>query len=119
MSSITKQYLADPKNINTNSNGFVLRNYILCNDGFIISVQASKLHYCSPKEYLPDGNYDSVEIGRVYINNEDKNHFTSYLDDFTNYGYLSSDGSVIGFCPIERVDEVIKLHGGIFKGGYR
>lgn len=115
MSSVIKEYLANPNNITSKSDKFVLRKHILCNDGFIISVQASSMHYCSPKENLDDGNYTTVEIGVVDIPKEDRKMFSSYLDDFTGYGCLSPGDKVIGCCPIERVDEVIRLHSGIYK----
>jgi len=48
----------------TSSNDeFNMRERIVCQDGFSMSIQASRLHYCSPRESLINGNYDSVEIG--------------------------------------------------------
>ena len=110
--STIKEYLSNKNNIESESSSFIIRKHVLCNDGFILSVQASRGHYCIPRKNLDNGEYTHVEIGISDIGNKSEG-FVSYLDDFTNYGYqYGSD--VIGVVPIERVDEVIKLHGGIY-----
>ena len=79
------------------------RPRLLCNDGFSISVQASKFHYCSPRL---DGaqDYEKVELG--YPSHEDEliNDYAED-DDYTN--------TVYGYVPIEVVEKLIEKHGGI------
>ena len=73
-----------------------------CADGFTMSVQASKSHYCSPrKDDVPE--YESVEIG--YPNQAEELIFE----------YAESNGyteTVYGFVPVGLVDQVIEKHGG-------
>lgn len=79
------------------------RPRLLCNDGFSISVQASKFHYCRPRL---DGaqDYEAVELG--YPSDEDEliNDYAED-DDYTN--------TVYGYVPIEVVEKLIEKHGGI------
>lgn len=56
---------------------FVLvRPHAICNDGYEISIQASRCHYCFPKKSLQYCNYTSVEV-YVYgeLNKKDLNAF--------------------------------------------
>lgn len=82
------------------------RPRIHCNDGFQISVQASAYHYCSPKANLKDATiYDSVECG-----------FPSKpCPIILKYAETPSDptGTSYGYVPIELVQQIIHLHGGI------
>ena len=112
MCSVTKEFLKNTGNITTYDNTCILRKHIICNDGFCISVQASKFHYSIPRENLDDGEYSHVEVSTSFIAEENIEYgFTTYLDDFTNLGYYSY--GVIGVVPIEVVDNVISIHGGI------
>lgn len=81
------------------------RPYAECSDGYRISIQASKNHYCSPRE---DGltKYTEVELG--YPNREDEliNDYAED-DDYTQ--------TVYGYVPVDVVDALIKKHGGITK----
>ena len=80
------------------------RPRLLCNDGFSVSVQASKFHYCSPRL---DGaqDYEAVELG--YPSNEDE-LINEYAEDDWNY-----TETVYGYVPIEFVEKLIEKHGGI------
>ena len=80
------------------------RPRLLCNDGFSISVQASKFHYCIPRL---DGaqDYEAVELG--YPSMEDE-LINEYAEDDWNY-----TGTVYGYVPIEVVEKLIEKHGGI------
>ena len=80
------------------------RPRLLCNDGFSISVQASKFHYCSPRL---DGiqDYEAVELG--YPSMEDE-LINEYAEDDWNY-----TETVYGYVPIEVVEKLIEKHGGI------
>ena len=79
------------------------RERLYCNDGYSISVQASKFHYCYPRL---NGNqdYESVELG--YPSSEDEliNEYAED-DDYTH--------TVYGYVPIEVVEKLIEKHGGI------
>lgn len=93
----THEYLFSDEVIQEN------RPRLFCNDGFSISVQASKFHYCSPRL---DGaqDYEAVELG--YPSNEDEliNDYAED-DDYTE--------TVYGYVPIEVVEKLIEKHGGI------
>lgn len=80
-----------------------IRPRLFCNDGFSISVQASKFHYCSPRL---DGaqDYEKVELG--YPSNEDE-LINDYAED-DNY-----TRTVYSYVPIEVVEKLIEKHGGI------
>lgn len=75
---------------------------IICTDGFNVSVQASKHHYCSPREY--DAEWASVELG-----------FPSAADDLIQ-GYAETPDepteTVYGYVPIDTVARLIIKHGG-------
>ena len=79
------------------------RPRLLCNDGFSISVQASKFHYCRPRL---DGiqDYEAVELG--YPSNEDE-LINDYAED---YDYTTS---AYVYVPIEVVATLIVKHGVI------
>ena len=81
-----------------------LRPKMRCADGFTVSVQASKYHYCEPRIdwYC---KYVSVELG--YPNAEDPLiiGYAEDLDDPTE--------TVYGYVPIEIVNELAEKHGGI------
>ena len=81
-----------------------LRPKMRCADGFTVSVQASKYHYCEPR-IDGDCEYVSVELG--YPNTEDPLiiGYAEDLDDPTE--------TVYGYVPIELVNELAEKHGGI------
>lgn len=74
-----------------------------CTDGFKLSVQASSMHYCSPRDN--EGPYDTVEIGYP---SEVVEAFMPYCEDPT-----TPTGTVYAQVPIEVVLTVINKHGGI------
>ena len=75
---------------------------IVCKSGLAMSVQASKYHYCSPRNN--EGPWDKVEIG-----------FPSrQLPELKEYGDgLTEDSTVYGWVPIELVEKIIEDNGGI------
>jgi len=84
-----------------NINEFIRKNRINgycprveCKDGFTMSIQASRGHYCSPRS--GEGKYTTVEIG--------------FPSQFTS---LCKAHQVVGFVPIEEVEELLDEHGGI------
>ncbi len=78
-------------------------DHIECVDGFTMSVQASRTHYCRPRE---DGAWwDQVEVG--YPSAEEP-LLMPYAESpetptMTVYGYV----------PVEVIDAVIEKHGGM------
>lgn len=81
-----------------------VRPRIVCKDGFSMSVQAGRGLYCTPRTNLPDGKYQTCEIGYP----SDKEPLIleySEINDYTN--------TVYGYVPIDVIDQVIEKHGGI------
>lgn len=76
---------------------------IICADGFKVSVQASKHHYCSPREHYAE--WASVELG-----------FPSEADDLIQEYAEDPDRpteTVYGYVPIDIVARLVIKHGGI------
>jgi hypothetical protein len=76
---------------------------IECVDGFTISVQASRVHYCEPRE--KDGPYLSVECG---FPSSDVPEMADYKD-----GDDYDTDSVFVCVPVEIVEAVLAKHGGM------
>ncbi len=71
---------------------------MVCADGFRMSVQASRAHYCSPKD--EQGPYRSVEV----LPDEGEELFES----------RNGDGrGTYGWVPVDVVAKVITKHGGL------
>ncbi len=80
--------------------------HIKCKDGTTLSVQASKYHYCTPRE--DDGPYYSVEVG--YPSVEPPETWAGYFDG--DWDTQDRTDSVYGYVPIDLVEDFIKIHGG-------
>ena len=81
---------------------------LYCKDGFNMSVQASRIHYSSPKEDDPgEGGYESVEVG--YPSKIEK-----LLMPYIESPEKPTD-TVYPYVPVETVVKVIEKHGGIDK----
>lgn len=91
-----KEYL---KNTSANKGFILIRPPVVCADGFKVSIQASHLHYCSPREDLANGEYESVEIG-----------FPSFKEELI---MRYRDGDIYPYVPIDIVEKMIANHGGI------
>ena len=80
---------------------------VVCADGFEMSVQASRGHYCSPRE--DEGPYTAVEIG-----------FPNRRDALLMPHIELPDGdpldSVYPWVPARLVMKVIQKHGGRISG---
>jgi len=72
-------------------------------DGFEMSVQASGMVYCAPRD--DNGPYTHVEIGYPSSKEELIMEWAENEDEPT--------GTVYGYVPVEIVDAVIEKHGGI------
>ena len=73
-----------------------------CIDGFSMSVQASKRHYCLPKS--DDGPYVAVEVAYP---SEEEELLTPYE------GSTTDPNGVYGRVPVAIVNQIIKKHRGL------
>ena len=79
---------------------------IVCADGFTISVQASEAHYCHPR--IDDATYyTEVECGYPSSNPEFIQEYAENSESLT--------GTVYPYTPVELVNKLIDLHGGLKK----
>jgi hypothetical protein len=80
-----------------------------CKNGVRLSVQASRYHYCSPRE--DGGPYSSVEVGFIALDSKPYPAPESWLPyaDNSGKGTLSD---VFGYVPVELVEEFIAQNGG-------
>ena len=81
---------------------------IKCKDGFSLPVQCSSGSYCKPREDHSDF-YWEVEVG--YPSAEPEN-IMSYAEE----PYKPTQ-TVYGYVPIDLVEELIEIHGGIVNNG--
>ena len=103
--SITNQFLETYYTVYTGYKGSViqeLRPRVVCADGFSMSVQASKSHYCMPWINGKNVLYLEVEVG----------YLSSLTPDFDDYEDWGRAGIYLRV-PVEIVDKVILSHGGI------
>ena len=90
------------------------RDYVVCADGFTMSVQASENHYCSPRANGAEVIYGRVEIG---FPSEREPEFDEYVEDLSQDGKdINWTGSVYGWVPSDIVALVIAKHGGMVSG---
>ena len=77
--------------------------YVVCNDGFKMSVQAGQSMYSTPREESDE--YEDAEVG---FPSEEERLLTTYAEDQDNLC-----GTVYGYVPCSVIDQVINKHGGI------
>ena len=82
---------------------FPFAKRITCKDGFSLSVQATHGAYCSPRENL--GPWYEVEVG---FPSSEPELIMSYAEQPEK-----PTDTVYGYVPIELVEQLIELHGGI------
>lgn len=92
----------------------VIRDYIYLKDSSYISLQASKFHYCYPRQNQKDGKYTDVELKIFKDENHNYENDIVYLRDY-KYDSLN-DGSIFANVPIEMVGKLIISHGGLPSG---
>lgn len=100
------EWLRETRKVHTLRDGSVIednRPRLICEDGYSVSVQASRFHYCSPRIDGAD-NYESVELG--YPNQED-----SLINDYAEDDTYTD--TVYGCVPVKVVNKLIEKHGGI------
>lgn len=84
----------------------VIRPQIVCKDGFVVSVQASRTHFCSPRSN--QGPYRSVEVGFPTQRPEPWTDWESYAEDPS-----APTETVYGYVPTELVWDLLQDHGGV------
>ena len=77
--------------------------YVVCKDGFEMSVQAGQSLYSEPRDVAD--SYERAEIGYP---SAEESLLTSYAEDGDNLC-----DTVYGYVPCSIIDEVIEKHGGI------
>lgn len=88
-----------------NPNGLLdIRPMFVCKDGFRISIQASRDHYCKPRLNIESGEYETVELGFPSITEE-------LIIEYAECNLCLTESVYINV-PIDVVEEVIKKHGG-------
>lgn len=76
---------------------------IICADGTTLSVQASRTHYCSPRNCY--GPWDEVEVGYPSVAVPE---WAQYKDQRAN----EDTNTVFAYVPVALVREFIAAHGG-------
>jgi hypothetical protein len=90
----------------------VMNPYVICNDDFEFSCQASSSHYSEPRGIAD--YYSQVEIGFPSLNDR---LIEKYRED---YGWEDDCGltnPVYPYVPVKVVDELIQFHCGINEKG--
>ena len=90
----------------------VMNPYVICNDDFEFSCQASSSHYSEPRGIAD--YYSQVEIGFPSLNDR---LIEKYRED---YGWEDDCGltnPVYPYVPVEVVDQLIEFHCGINEKG--
>jgi len=78
------------------------RQEIICADGFKMSVQASRTHYCTPRINGIENKYTEVEIGYpsrqepLLKKYADSNGIYAYVPAIVVYNVLQKHGGMIG-----------------------
>lgn len=92
----------------------IIRSRAVCADGFALSIQASHVHHCHPKQILANGDYDTVEVAvKVLTENmglQFEKH-SSMQDIITK----SEVGSIMcyGNVKMRFLEKFVAEHGGI------
>ena len=107
---VVKEY-PDVPNIGGTGSMKVSRNpYVVCADGFVMSVQCGQSLYSSPKDVAK--RYREVEIGFPSV---PEPLIAEYAEDWEVEGDDDPRlcNTVYGYVPVGLVDQVLKKHGGI------
>lgn len=79
---------------------------ILCQDGFSFSAQASKYHYCQPRQVMSYGS--QYRAWEVAYPSAGEPLFAIFAEDSADY-----PNCVCPYTPTNVVDAVIEKHGGL------
>lgn len=97
-------WLQDPRSRKAGSNRF--HKFLECADGFIMSVQASTIHMCSPKKF--DGEHDLVEVACPRCELLNAYDIGSFGKDRQHRQWRA-----YGNVPVETVEDLVRMHGGV------
>jgi hypothetical protein len=86
----------------------IMNPYVICNDDFEFSCQASYSHYSEPKGLADE--YTQVEIGFPSLNDR---IIEKYREDYGWEDECGLTNAVYPYVPVEVVDELIQFHCGI------
>ena len=86
------------------------RDNVVCADGFKVSIQASELHYCSPKVSGLNTIYTSVELGFPTKKEELIAKWQESPED------KDPTDDVYPYVPAEVISMMIAKHDGMVKG---
>lgn len=92
--------------MNLPAHKYGMRPRLVCTDGVSLSVQASAMHYCAPRNN--DGPHTHVEVG--FLLDADNQPFPAPVT-WARYDDGTSD--VFGYVPVELVESFIADHGGV------
>ena len=81
----------------------VMTPYIVCADGFTMSVQASGSHYCEPR-----GNFNRYREFEIGFPSQKESLIMRYCEDESK-----PTDTVYSFVPFNVINEVLEKHGGI------
>ena len=99
------EYDRSPLSNNDKSEQQRMFNRIICVDGFSMSVQASRWHYCNPRRTLDNLTlYTHFEVGAL---SEEEPLLASYCESG------SDSFKVFPYVPVSVINKVLKKHGGI------
>ena len=99
------EYFSDSKNLIHPE--FPMRKKIVCQDGFTMSVQASRTHYSHPRaDFTP--HYSEYEVGYP---SEAEELLLPYAEDPEK-----PTDTVYGYVPDDVINQVIDKHWGILAG---
>jgi hypothetical protein len=84
----------------------------ICSDGTSLSIQASRTHYCTPRE--DEGPYLALEVGYILDANGDQLTPPESWADYTDGSEFPND--VYGYVPVELIESFIANHGGRANG---
>ena len=86
----------------------IMNPYVICNDDFEFSCQASYTHYSDPKGLANE--YTQVEIGYPSLNDT---LIAKYREDYGWEDECGLSNPVYPYVPVKVVNELIAFHGGI------
>ena len=79
----------------------------ICSDGTSLSIQASRTHYCTPRE--DEGPYLALEMKFILDANDDQLTPPESWADYTDGPAFPND--VYGYVPVELIESFIADHG--------
>jgi hypothetical protein len=96
----------------TKWHNFVTRPHVVLGNGTILSIQASNLHYSSPKKSLKYfSNYSHCEL--MFIERTPQTTYQSLIEDGFDPETFFGEGLICEYVPCKTVVELILENGGL------